>query len=140
MTPLPIDEVGLSEGTLRLLARERDACAAERDYRAAATLQDLITVLTPRAITLADLSPQSLEDQAQCFYEHGMVVFPGAFQGEQLATLQSAFLSKERPAREAWEARQAATVTDRACADDKEAGSSSFPPDASQTFSFGFDF
>lgn len=140
VTPLGIDKGGVSEAALRQLAEKRDASAATRDYRTAAALQDLITVLTPRALTLADLSPRSLEDQARCFYEHGMVVFCGALQGEELRRLQSAFLAKERPAREAFQARQAEAVAAASDGKDGARGVFRFPPEATQTFHFGFDF
>ncbi len=143
MTPLPIDEGGVSAATLQQLAERRDTSAARHDYRTAASLQDLITVLTPRALTLADFSPPSLEDQIRCFYEHGMVILQGAFQGEELRRLQSAFLAKEHPARQAWESRQAAAAAalgPSGASEGEETAGFRFPPEAEQTFSFGFDY
>ena len=98
----------LSPATLAHLTEQRDAAAAAHDYRTAAGLQDLLTVLTPRDLTLDDFSPPTLEGQTSCYMEHGFCVFPAAVQGAELQALQEAWLAAEAPAREGWQKRVAA--------------------------------
>jgi len=147
MTPLPIQPDGqLSPATLAQLTEQRDAAAAAHDYRTAAGLQDLITVLTPRDLTLDDFSPPTLEGQTNCYMEHGFCVFPAAVQGAELQALQEAWLAAEAPAREGWQKRVAAAelkaAEEQEEQDRKELAQfntrdDSFPE---QTFGLGFDY
>lgn len=138
VTPLPIGPAGVPEASLAELAQRRDACAAKRDYRTAQTLDDLLTVLTPRSVSAADFAPPTLLEQTRCYLEHGFCVFPYAVVGDALRDLQTAWLEAEHPAREAWHRRNEVA----AAAEPQEApdGTSLFPPPAEQTFGLGFDF
>lgn len=136
VTPLPIGIDGIPAATLRELAKKRDAHAASRNYRTAQALDDLLTVLTPRSLTVADFAPPTLEEQTRCFFDNGFCLFPNAVVGAELEALQGAWLEAERPAREAWRQRN---EDPPAAAEEASDGTFRFPPQAQQTFGLGFD-
>ena len=110
LLPLPLDVHGRGIAPHKLeqlRALKQEAVAAE-DYRAAAEMHDLLTVLDPSSapLTVADAAaPADVDAQLAFFHQHGFLVLPGVFAGEQLAKLQAAWRRVQRPALPRWRAQ-----------------------------------
>lgn len=108
LLPMPLDVKGrgVAPRTLQLVRRRKAEALVAEDYRAAAEMHDLLTVLSPlpraSALTLADASPPTLEGQQAFFRRWGFVVLPKVFAGDALARLTRAWRRVQRPAGPAW--------------------------------------
>ena len=100
-----IDSMGRvsAEQMARLGSLEATA-AREGRYEDASYLQRLQRVVDPHTPQLSydDCAPESPEDAAEFFLQHGFVVIKGAMAPDRLARVQGAWESFAGPAREAW--------------------------------------
>ena len=110
LLPLPLDVHGrgIAPHKLEQLRALKQKAVAAEDYRAAAEMHDLLTVLDPSStkLTVADAAaPADVDAQLAFFHQHGFLVLPGVFAGEQLAKLQAAWRRVQRPALPRWRAQ-----------------------------------
>lgn len=108
LLPLPLDvkERGIEPAALGRITARKDQAIADEDYRVAAEMHDLLTVLQPKppleALTVADASPPTLAGQIRFFETYGFVVLPKVFAGAALERLVAAWREVQRPVGPVW--------------------------------------
>lgn len=115
LQPLPLDTRGggVALSKLKENRESERAALSAGDYRLAAEMRDLHSVLSPgTAEDLQDLDARfplaDTEAQARFFYRFGFCILPAAFVGEHLQRLRAAWRRNQRPQREAWLAKASA--------------------------------
>ena len=115
LQPLPLDTRGggVAPSKLQEIRESESAALAAGDYRLAAEMRDLHSVLSPGTVQdLQDLDTRfplaDTEAQARFFYRFGFCILPAAFVGEHLQRLRAAWRRNQRPHRKAWLAKASA--------------------------------
>ena len=118
LQPLPLDTEGggVAAAKLEEILEAEKAALAVADYRRAAEMRDLHSVLSPAsaadqsdlATSLSKIDSADVESQARFFYRFGFCVLPATFAGEHLERLQGAWRRNQRPFRDTWLAKASA--------------------------------
>ena len=102
---------------LARLEEEKAVAIAAEDFRAAAAVKSIISVVTPRPtplplplesyVTGPDFTPADVEAAAVFFLEHGFCVVPGAVSDGTLSRVRQFWMPAEQDAQELWQQRSA---------------------------------